>query len=656
MKRNIQYFLIVFFGVLIVYPVQAQKGKMEKAKKSYEHLDYVNAQEVYLKMAEKGHGSEEIYTKLANTYYFNAEYKEAVKWYEKTFAENSDPMGTMTYLRYSQSLRAMGKEEKAKEYYNLFLKKSGRSDETVIDYMDLIKQNSDRYKMKPLEKIYTEDQITYGHEVQDGELIYATTVDKVNTFVNKKDAWNGMSFLRLYEVPISKDNKITGESQQLRGALKGKFHSSSAVFTKDGKRVYFTRSNMEVKKGAESQNLKIYMAKKEGDEWKDAKPLGISSDDYSTAHPALSPDESKMYFASDMLGGHGQSDLYVVDINADGSVGNPENLGDKINTGGRETHPFVSDDNELYFSSDGHFGLGGLDVFYVKIKKDGSFGPLMNVGTPINSNADDFSFGINTETKYGFVSTDRPKNENSEAGSEEMDTDNFVKTNIYSFKETKPIKNVYKGEIEGIVTDKHSEEPIENATVKLLNKDGEEIAKTQTDADGHYDLKNDDRYQTYTVRVSHDEYDTDEALSEPGLAKQEIDFQLQRNIAALTPGTNLAEVLNIPIIHFDFDKSNIREDAQVQLEKVYTVLTENPDLKIQIRSHTDSRGSDAYNMKLSDRRAQSTRDYLIKLGIEASRLAAKGFGETKLVNGCSNGVDCTEEQHQANRRSEFMVQ
>ncbi|MFB9106143.1 TolB family protein, partial [Algibacter miyuki] len=213
-------------------------------------------------------------------------------------------------------------------------------------------------------------------------------------FINRKSGWDGLSYLSLYAVDLDSTNQITGKERKLKGKLNSTYHESSAVYTKDLNTMYFTRSNNTSKKRKDDKNLKIYRTQKEDGKWSTPEELDFNSDHYSSAHPALSPDEKTLYFASDRPGGYGESDLYRVKINEDLTLEAPENLGSKINTPGKETFPFVDQDNSFYFSSDGHFGLGGLDVFYIKIKADDTFDNLLNVGTPINSYADDFAFGI----------------------------------------------------------------------------------------------------------------------------------------------------------------------------------------------------------------------------------------------------------------------
>lgn len=642
MKNNITISLLFIFLLGLFSAVTAQERKMAKADKSYQQLDYVDAQKIYLAVAEKGFESEELFTKLGNTYYFNAQYDEAAKWYGNLFNLVREPGNPMVLLRYSQALKATGNSAQAEQYYNRYITKTGQpTAKTSVDYAVLIEQNSGRYHLQAIEGIYDINKISFGHTKLGNKLVFASTKN-TQTFLNKRSAWDGLSFLSLYQVELDDQNVATGRAKKLRGELSSKFHESSPIYTRDGHTMYFTRSNLTFDDRRNDQKLKIYRSTKKDGKWQEAEELNFNSDLYSSAHPALSPDETKLYFSSDRPGGFGESDLYVAEITKDGNMGDPVNLGPTINTPGKETFPFVSADNELYFSSDGHFGLGGLDVFYVKIHDTG-YGNLLNVGAPVNSYADDFAFGIDYTTKRGFISSNRSTVEGE-----------FVYDNIYSFLETAPIKDVVMARIDGHVTDKQTGEPIANATVTLTDPLDTVLAILQTDANGYYQTET-NLFVSYLIRAEKEDYDTDEKQSKANLEFQTIDFQLQTNKIPLVTGTDLAKVLNIPMIYFDFDKWNIRPDAQVELEKVLTALNEYPQLRLAIRSHTDSRGSDSYNQKLSQRRAQATLDYLVKNGIDKGRLTAEGLGESELVNHCSNGVPCSAEEHQKNRRSEFII-
>ncbi|MBP1840487.1 OmpA family protein [Formosa algae] len=645
MKNKITLYSIVWFCITLITisTVRGQEKKLIQASQDYEKLDYVNAQKIYLSVAENGYKSEELYTKLANSYYFNAQYDQAVKWYDSLFNMVEKPKNNIVYLRYSQALKAKGQADKAMIFYDAFVTENNIKDTPLLakDYLELIKKNSGRYTLKPLEQIYDEDRISFGHVVVKDTLYYAST-KKAKTFLNKKSAWDGLSYLSLYKIKIDSVNQANSNPKMLKGHINGKFHESSPVFSSDNNTMYFTRSNKTLEADDDDYKLKIYRSVKVNNIWQESVELSINDDDFSTAHPALNSDGTKLYFSSDRPGGYGESDIYVSIISSSGIIGAPKNLGPEINTSGKETFPFVTANNELYFSSDGHFGLGGLDVFYIKII-DNHYGNLLNIGEPLNSYADDFAFGIDPISQRGFISSNRSAK-----------TGEFVYDNIFAFKETAPIVDLYFSEIEGVVTDKQTGLPISGASVSLSNRDGEFFAKVFTDDKGFYKVET-KKFQSYLIKAEKERYDTDENISESNQDSQNIDFQLQQNIVDLEPGMDLADVLNIPIIYFDYDKSNIREDAEVELQKILVALHEYPNLKLEIRSHTDSRGSDAYNLKLSSSRAQSTLEYLVSRDIDKDRLLAKGFGETQLVNGCSNGVDCSEPEHENNRRSEFII-
>lgn len=621
----------------------AQNTKISKANEKYEQYEYIDALKIYEKVAEKGYASEEIFIKLGNSYYFNAQYDQAAKWYERLFTLNPEPQNIDLLLRYSQSLKAIGSSSKAEKYFDEYLKKSPATSpvNNAIDYMELIKQNSDRYEFQKLEAIYDPDNIAFGNTNVNNTLIYASTHDSKGLF-NRKNAWDGLNFSSLFEIELDDKNNAIGNPKTFKNSLHGKYNQSSLIYTKDQKTIYYTSNNNASPKKGENQNLKIYRLREIDGKWTDPEVLSINSDHFSTAHPTLSPDERTLYFASNKPGGYGESDIYKVTISEDDALGTPVNLGPKVNTSGKDTFPFVSQNNELYFSSTGHFGLGGLDVFYIDLNKEG-FGDLLNIGEPVNSYADDFAFAINNATQRGFVSSDR-----ADA------VGHFVYSNIYTFLEMEPIKNLYGGIITGIVTDRTTGEPLENATISLSDKDGNAVKQTTTDSIGKYSLEI-NKTLSYFVKASHENYDTQEKQSKANLDEQQLDFQLQPNKVAATEGTDLAKVLNIPIVYFDYDKWNIRQDAKIELEKVFTTMQEYPEVKLKIRAHTDSRGGDTYNKKLSERRAKATMDYLLAQGINSKRLTSEGLGESEPVNHCTNDVDCSEAEHQKNRRSEFII-
>ncbi|MDN3725085.1 OmpA family protein [Aequorivita sp. SDUM287046] len=644
---KIKYYLrLIFVLLLSLAPINkgtSQNPQLTKANEKYENYGYIDALKIYEKVAEKGYGSEEIYIKLGNSYYFNAQYDQAAKWYEKLFTINPEPNNSALLLRYSQALNAIGSNEKARTLYNQYLKLNpvNSTIDTAIDYMQLIKENSDRYKFQKMASIFDPNNIAFGNTKLNGKLIFASTHDSKGLF-NRKSAWDGLNFLSIFEIEVDNENNAVGQPTKLSNNFKGKYHESSLIYTKDQNTIYYTSNNNLKPKDGENQNLKIYRLVKKDGKWSEPQELLLNSDHFSNAHPSLSPDEKTLYFASDRPGGAGETDIYKAAINEDGSLGTPINLGTKINTSGKDTFPFVSVDNELYFSSNGHFGLGGLDVFYIDLNPE-DYGDLLNVGEPINSYADDFAFGIDNKNRRGFVSSTR-----AEA------VGHFVHSNIYNFLELKPIQNLYLGTIHGKATDVKTGQAIAGATITITDEERNPIINAVTDAEGNYSVKV-NKTKRYYVKASHDNYDTDEKQSQLNLEEQEINFQLQPNKVAITGGTDLAKVLNIPLIYFDYNKWNIRPDAEVELEKIFITLNEYPDLKLNIRAHSDSRGSVHYNQQLSARRATATKEYLFAQGIEPGRLSSEGLGESELLNECSDDVPCSEEKHQLNRRSEFIV-
>jgi outer membrane protein OmpA-like peptidoglycan-associated protein len=359
------------------------------------------------------------------------------------------------------------------------------------------------------------------------------------------------------------------------------------------------------------------------------------------AHPVLSPDEKRLYFVSDMTGSVGESDIFMTEIIGDGTYGPIINLGKNINTIGRETFPFITKDGVLYFSSDGHQGLGGLDVFATKIAFNDYNQPVVNVGRPINGPLDDFSFIFDAENKKGYFSSNR------EGGMGEDD--------IYEFVENDPLVLDCIQEVSGTVRDRISNEVLAGATVMVIDEENKEISSTITDSKGNYILQLDCSKGNF-VRASRDGYvPAEEYLNKSDGKPRIIDFYLERDVVTGGFGDDLAKLLQLSTIYFDLNKYNIRPDAEIEIQKVIVAMEKYPSLKIKVNSHTDSRGVDAYNLWLSQKRAESTVNYMISKGISSNRLQGEGFGESRLVNECSNGVPCSSEEHQLNRRSEFII-
>ena len=623
---------------LFVFNCYSQQSQLKSADRKYTNLAYIDAIKTYERVAEKGYQSADMYKKIGNSYYFNGELESAAKWYEKLFALNTD-LEPEYYFRYSQSLKSIGENKKATEMEQLFYQKIGINSNS-INYLDQIKANSGRYQIENagINSQYSD----YGSAKYGNKIVFATARD-TGSLSHRVHSWNNQYFTNLYTSELNEDATLS-KPEPFDDAVKSRFHEASPVFTKDGKTMYFTRNNFINGKKGKSQDkttlLKIYRAYAVDGLWTNVTELPFNSDQFSNAHPALNPDEKTLYFASDRPDSFGESDIYKVQINNDGSFGTPVNLGNKINTIGRESFPFITDENELYFASDGQPGLGGFDVFVTKINSDGTYSDVQNIGENINSTKDDFAYFIDTKSRRGFFSSNRSGGQGSD--------------DIYQFLETKRLS--CEQELYGEITDEISKELLPNTKISLYNKQFNLLNTTESDAKGNYSLQV-DCGQEYYVRAEKPEYNTKEQkISISKLdGRTYLPITLEKTKCKVTIGDDLGKCFGIKNIYFDFDKYNIRMEAAIDLEKILIVLTDNPGMKLDIRSHTDSRGTFKYNEVLSGNRAKATIQWLIKNGVNPNRLTAKGYGENQLINHCSDGVSCTEEEHQLNRRSEFII-
>ena len=637
------YILLCLIIICFSFDSYAQDSKTAAGDKKYDSYAYIDAIKTYERVAEKGYKSEDMFKKLGNSYYFNSEFDKAAKWYGELFAMNT-VVEPEYYYRYAQSLKSTGDLAKANQMLDLFNQKSkkdtrGKLYESDKNYLDQIKANSGRYKIEDagINSKYSD----YGTAFYQNKIVFASARD-TGSLGQRKHKWTGEYFTNLYQSDVDSDfNPNT--PKKFKSKINSKFHESTPVFTKDGKTVYFTRNNyIDGKKGKDENKItliKIYKATLENDKWTNIMELPFNSNNYSTAHPALSPDEKILYFASDMPGTFGQSDIYKVAINNNGGFGPPENLGPGINTEGKETFPFVTDENEIYFASDGHPGLGGLDVFVGKLNEKG-VSNIQNVGADINSPKDDFAYIIDTKSRRGFFTSNKDGGQGSD--------------DIYKFIETRRLACVQ--ELYGTITDLATGAVLPNTKLTLYDNAFKIVNTGYSDQNGNYTFPVECGL-IYNVRAEKEKYTTKEQsvtiLKENG--RTNLSIALEKSECVVTIGDDLGKCFGIKMIYFDLDKSNIRREAALDLEKILDVLKEHPTMKLDIRSHTDSRQTHKYNEALSDRRAKSTIKWLIQNGVSPNRLTGKGYGETQLVNGCSDGVPCTEAEHQMNRRSEFII-
>ncbi|WP_191859750.1 OmpA family protein [Hanstruepera ponticola] len=609
------------------------------ADRFFDNYAYLKAAELYEEAVMKGDSSEHVLTRLGDCYYNNSLTQQASKWYNLALRKYEKVNPEYIY-KYIQSQRSLGNYEEADKWLVTF--KEIQDDDSRAEELD----GSNIHLYKELESkkgIVVETKnldanssySDFGGFVHENKLYFASARNTENDIYK----WNGEPYLDIYSGEISNDEENKYELGDVTGVefdevKRDDIHEASVCITNDGNTMYFTRDNVDKrnkprydKKG--TSHLKIYKATKTDEGWGESVELPFNDEVFSTGHPTLSPDNKTLYFVSDREGGYGQTDIYKVSIDGD-SYGTPENLGESVNTEGREMFPFVAKDSTLYFSSDGFLNLGLLDIFKSNIIKDDS-AETENLGAPYNSGYDDFAFYINSDTKEGYFTSNRPGGKGGD--------------DIYSLKEM-PCKQMIKG----VVRDSLTLMPLVGAKVQLIDEAGKIVSETETNEEGEYEIEA-DCDQIYTVLGSMADYKDDKkdvTTSDVNGEENEVDL----NLIPLIIG---GEIVINPIF-FDFDKWNIRPDAAYELENIVSVMRAHPNMVIKIESHTDSRGSDRYNMKLSDRRAKSTQKYLYSRGIEEERIeSAIGYGETQLVNECSNGVSCSKEQHQANRRSKFII-
>ncbi|WP_298789445.1 OmpA family protein [uncultured Allomuricauda sp.] len=646
MKKKSTLFNIFLLFILAVCTAYGQRNKLKKADEEFDQYAFIDARKIYLKVAESGYESSQLYKKLGDTYYFNGEYGEASKWYQKLIYKYPNGLEPDYYYRAAQTYKSIGQYHMSKKMMGQFASlsaSSGVAKNFVESYPmldSLVDFQSKKFEVENVTNTLTSSD--FGPSFHGDKIVYASS--SANPKGGKTHDWNGLPYLDLYEATIDKEWKLS-KPTPLLGDINSPYHESSAVFTKDGNTIYFTRNNyINGKKKRNKEKLvtlKIYKAQKgEDGSWGDVLELPFNDDSYSVAHPALSTDESRLYFSSDMRGTHGASDIWYVDIVGNNIYGIPVNLGPEINTEARETFPFVGQKNNLYFSSDGHLGLGGLDIFAISLTGDGEFVHVTNLKQPINSNKDDFGFILNEEKQIGYLSSNR----DGDAGS--------ISDDIYRVWEKCGTIN-----IAGLVLDAKTGLSINESTITLLDENNVEVSQTISNADGTYlfeDLV--DCNKQYAVRGESNfkEY----TPTEKNLVTPQGSHTIEINLELTPPDCAIDDLgcrLNLQPIYFHYGKYTLSKAAEVELAKILQAMKEYPQLKIHIESHTDSRSSDDFNRKLSKKRAWTSRQWLIKRGIDPSRITSKGYGETQLLNECSNGVKCSDDQHQLNRRSMFII-
>lgn len=631
------------------------KSKLiKKADAYFDKMWYAEAADLYEQALAKGGKNHtfDVIQKAADAHYFNTNMEKAYHWYNTLFENYGKELSADNIFKYAHSLKGTGKYARSKRLMRLYNKKAKNRDYANIDQMgnstanevvlDNILGSKQDFEIKNL-AINTEYSDFSPMFLDSNQVVYASAKD--SSFLStRRYKWNNQPFLDLYVA------KINEESQDLKDAIKfskkinTKYHEASVTFSPDNETMYFTRNNYGKKLGRDKNgvnHLKIYVANKVNGEWTEAKEVSFNSEDYSTGHPALSPDGKQLYFVSDMPGSLGQTDIFVVDVLGGNTFSDPKNLGPEINTEKKEMFPFIND-KKLYFSSDGHVGLGGLDVYEVAYTEEG-FEEVKNVGQPINSRRDDFSYIVNEHNQKGYFASNRTNGKGDD--------------DIYSFKrlmvEEIPAS---KNAIAGVVTELITGDVMPSALVELLDENGIKLKEMVADDDGSFVFEDLEADKSYTIKATKDTYgENTKNVTTVENDTVQVDVAMNRLEKLITIEDGIKK-LKMDMIHFDFDKFFIRQDASEELDRLVNIMNEYPTMVIKIESHTDSRGKKAYNKYLSDKRAKSSRDYIISKGISADRIeSAIGYGEERLLNDCDGSIRCAEQQHFMNRRSEFVI-
>jgi outer membrane protein OmpA-like peptidoglycan-associated protein len=646
---------IIFIVIILITSLgYSQKDKLKEADKMFESYAFIDAQKIYLEVASNGYESENLFKKLGDSYYFNSDLEKAFEWYQKLYDINQS-LPKEYLFRYAQSLKSIKLYEKSDEImleFDILNETDSRVSRLKKErnYLEFIEIQSGRFKLKKIS--INSDYSEFSPSFYGNKLVFASNRPN-SRLIKRIHEWNNKPYLDLYSSDLSDSLVIKSEPILFSEELNSKFHESSAVFSTDGKTVYFTRNNFSDNKLMRGEDgisyLKLFKSELNSENtWTKPEELPFNNDNYSLAYPALSKDNKTLYFSSDMDGTIGMSDIFKVDIREDNTYSIPKNLGEDINTEGRESFPFVSEDGFFYFASDGHLGLGGLDVFVAKIKDDGKLGEVFNLGRPINSTKDDFSFIINSKLKKGFFASNREQEGASD--------------NIYELIQLKKLITDCFQLLNGNIFRINGEDPLSDVKVSLLDRDLKIVDSTITDFKGFYQFEV-DCSSSYVVRISKDGFSSlDEVVeinSDFG-TENSLDFSMNEggelDIIKAGDGDDLNDLLQLDTIYFDLDKVQIRPDAEVELQKISAAMKSYPNLRIDVRSHTDSRARDEYNQILSNKRAKATINYIIeKSGVSTERISGRGYGESQLVNKCSNRIDCSESEHALNRRSEFII-
>lgn len=622
MKNLKLYIFILFLGLS---GFAQQKPSLKNANHLFVNRSYIDASKMY----ETLKPNQQVLQNLGDCYYFNSQMDFAVKNYGQLFFSFKDSLKPESYFRYAHALKGIKDYEKADVIMSEYLKYQVDTKKFIENLDNIVPYD---YEIQLMAKSTTNGD--FGISFFGDKVVFASLRSSDKPIFN----WNQKPYLDLYEATISKDGLLEN-IKPFSDKINTKTHESDATFSADGKTMYFSRTNSKrVKIGEEKvATVKIFKAEFINNEWANVVEMPFSNDLYSTEHPFLTKDGKKLYFASDMPGTLGSMDIYYVDVNSDGTYGLPKNLGDVINTTHREQFPFLTEDATLYFASDGHEGMGGLDIFMSKMYNDVFVKPL-NLGQTINSNLDDFGYVLNEKDNKGYLSSNRKGSDN-----------------LYSFIRKENERRIL---VEGDVKDKTTKDLLPGTTVSLYDEDNKLVGQMVVGSKAEYffNTRPNKKYRVEAIRDFYIPSNVEFTTNDAGKARFTIELEVESYddaediVVTKNDGYVYIELENI---YFDLNKWNIKEQAAKILDVLVGLLNKYPLMEVQIGAHTDSRASEMYNLILSNNRAASTLEYLVNKGIDRKRLRFKGYGESVPLVKC--GDKCTEAEHSINRRCEFRV-
>ncbi|TPE40298.1 OmpA family protein [Pontibacter mangrovi] len=658
MKFTYIPFYLAVAAVLGLTPVAQGQSSLRKANKLYDNYEFALAIPAYKEAIQKHKPELQTVERIATAYRLTRQTQEAEVWYGKAVSMPGRPPMNLYY--YAEALRSNGKFAEAKEQYMKWGEEMPENAERAQQLMEATDKSVRLMKQPAVAEVTMLTTLSRGNvsdfsPVQYGSNGVIFTSDR-GVQKEGKDAkvygWTGRPYLQLF---LAHENGQGDYSQPepLQAVVNTDYHNATASAAKDGGKLYFTRTQMVpalgntnadptswVEKG-ENQNLvnrlEIYTAEKQGGSWGNIQPFSYNKvEEYSVGHPAVSPDGEVLFFASDMPGSLGETDIFYSQRQADGSWGEPVNAGPVINTTGRESFPYVDANGKLYFSSEGQAGMGGMDIFSAEGEL-GNWRAVRNLGYPINSPKNDYGIMFTEPGARGLLSSNR----DSQNGTED----------IYAFEVLqKPVVLAvttlgrYQNDKKKTVSD-----PLPNTRILMSQKNSNDSAVVITDEEAHgfIDARAGNTYTFTGSKMGFLKMET--GIEVPATAPDTV------QVALVFDKNEVEKAIVLENIYYDLDKWEIRPDAARELDKLVTLLKNNPEIEIELGAHTDSRESFMYNQQLSEKRAQAAVDYLVAKGIDRSRLTGKGYGKTRLVNKCGDGVQCPEEMHQQNRRTEFTI-